>query len=125
MVPRPWQPELSLGHTSWPPGSLVSLHQHKVWAQLPGALRELEVHEDTAGTVTWYLVRGVTDIIGPTEGQRKSSTCRHGAGVPVCLSPASDISGFLHVSLLGCIPHSTKGKLMCGDLKLFGQGQEC
>lgn len=75
MVPRPWQPELTLGHTSQPPGSLVRLHQHKLWAQLPGALRELGVHEDAAGTVTLYLVRGVTDLIGPTERQRKISTC--------------------------------------------------
>lgn len=29
-----------------------------------------------------------------------------------------------HVSSLGCIPHLPKGKLMCGEVKWFAQGQE-
>lgn len=76
MVPRPVQPVLSIGHTSRPPASSVRLCRHKLWVQLPGALRGLGAPEDTQdGTVTLYPVVGVTDLIRPTEGQRKSSTC--------------------------------------------------
>lgn len=52
-------------------GSLVRLCQHKLWAQLPGALREL-------GGYWWgHFIQclGITDPSRPAEGQRKSSTC--------------------------------------------------
>lgn len=98
----------------WP--HITALHWHKLWVLLPGVLRELGLREDTSG-VTLYPSVGVTDLTWPTRGAEEGfhlltwSGCLH---VVVSCSRHTWISPYM--SLLDCIPHSTKGKLTCGDL---------
>lgn len=70
------------------------------------------------------LSSGQQNLLGPQRGRGRVAAAEWGWCLHVFVSFSHPwISP--HVSLLGCIPHSTKGKLMCGDLKWFGHGQEC